>query len=156
MSQYKPFYLWWVFLLLTVTGVFWAAHQGFVYDIWMKDVTYATSFIALIFVYSTAVLGYVSWYISNTKNWDPIRHLVDRVWFLSDIEMGIAIIGTGLGLILLFNVNSNINVSDPAALQQLVTHLWSTLGVAFYPNALGLITSILLRLMVFFITEERT
>ncbi len=153
--QYKPFYIWWIFLLVTVTGIFWSGYQGFITDIWMKDVTYATSFISLIFLYGMAIMGYVAWYISNTNQWDPVRHLMRRVWFLAEIEMGVAIIGTSLGLILLFNVNSGINISDPAALQQLVTHLWSTLGVAFYPNALGLITSVLLKLIVFFISEEK-
>lgn len=155
MLKYKPLYIWWVFLLIVATGVFWAGYQGFITDIWLKDVTYATSFISAVFIYGTTIMGYVAWYISNTQNWEPVRHLIRRVWFLSEIEMGVAIIGTSLGLILLFNVNSGINVSDPAALQALVTHLWSTLGVAFYPNALGLITSVLLKLMVFFISEEK-
>jgi hypothetical protein len=154
MSKFKPFYIWWIFVLLTVTGVFWGGYQGFIEDIWLKDVTFATSAIALIFTYSLTVMGYVSWYISNNQNWSPVRHLMKRVWFLAEIEMGIAIIGTGLGLILLFGVNSTINASDPASLQLLLTHLWSSLGVAFYPNALGMITSILIKLMVYFISEE--
>lgn len=154
MSKFKPFYIWWIFVLLTVTGVFWGGYQGYITDIWLKDVTFATSFITAIFVYSMAIMGYVSWYISKNENWTPIRHLMRRVWFLAEIEMGIAIIGTGLGLILLFGVNGTINVSDPSALQALLTQLWSSLGVAFYPNALGMITSVLIKLMVYFISEE--
>lgn len=155
MLKYRPLYIWWIFLLLIATSIFWSGYHGFISDIWLKDVTYATSLISAIFVYGVSIMCYIAWYISNIENREPIKHLIRRVWFLSEIEMGIAIIGTSLGLILLFNVNSGINVGDPAALQILVTHLWSTLGVAFYPNALGLITAVILKLMVFFITEEK-
>jgi hypothetical protein len=99
-------------------------------------------------------MGYIAWHLSNFESLSSIKHLVDRVWFLSEIQMGLAIVGTSLGIILLLGVNSNINVTDPKALQELLTHLWSTLAVAFYPNALGLISSVIMKLMVYFITEE--
>jgi len=154
MMNYKPFYIWWTTVLLLLTATFWIGFEGYIMDIWMKDVTYLTSVISVILAYGVATMGVVSWQISRNNVTTNTRKMVDRVWFLSEIEMGLAIVGTGIGIILLLDVNSSINVSDPIALQTLLTHLWSTLGVAFYPNALGLIASLTLKLLAFFITED--
>ena len=162
----KSILIWWVTVLLIGTGLFWTYHNGFITDIWTKDVTYLTSLISIIFVYGLINLGVVAWQLTRmhipdrmTKayrisHFTTVTKLLKRVWFLSEIEMGLAIVGTGIGIILLLGVNSDINVADTTALQSLLTHLWGTLGIAFYPNAVGLISSLILKLMAYFIAED--
>jgi len=152
--KYKSFYIWWVVVLLLLTGTFWVGHEGYILDIWAKDVTYLTSVMSAMLVYSMAVLGIAAWKIS-TKQLNPnISKIINRVWFLSEIEMGLAILGTSIGIILLLDVSSVPTANDPVALQSMLTHLWSTLGTAFYPNALGLFASLILKCTAYFITED--
>lgn len=152
----KALYIWWIAVLLISTLVFWLGYTGYITDIWNKDATYITSGISVLFLYGLATLGQVA-YSVKSENVDVKTNatkLLNRVWFLSEIEMGLAIVGTGIGIILLLGVNSNVNVEDKAALQTLLTHLWSTMGVAFYPNALGLGSSIILKILSFLLEEE--
>lgn len=154
--NYRALYIWWIAVLLLATGTFWVGYEGYILDIWVKDVTYLTSVITLIMIYGVALMGIVSWKIYTDKDPKTVTKYIDRVWFLSEIEMALAIVGTGIGIILLLGINSDINVSDPTALQSLLTHLWATLGVAFYPNAIGLISSLLLKTLAYFISEDLT
>jgi hypothetical protein len=152
----KALYIWWIAVLLISTLVFWLGYTGYITDIWNKDATYITSGISVLFLYGLAMLGQVA-YSVKSENVDVKTNaskLLNRVWFLSEIEMGLAIVGTGIGIILLLGVNSNVNVEDKSALQTLLTHLWSTMGVAFYPNALGLGSSIILKILSFLLEEE--
>lgn len=152
----KALYIWWIAILLISTLVFWLGYTGYVTDIWNKDATYITSGISLLFLYGLSCLGLVAGSINSNDSETRAKStkLLNRVWFISEIEMGLAIVGTGIGIILLLGVNSNVNVDDKAALQTLLTHLWSTMGVAFYPNALGLGSSIILKMLSFLIEEE--
>lgn len=157
MKTYKTLYIWWIVVLLLATSVFWVGYEGYIIDIWNKDVTYITSLIAMILIYGIVMMGMVAYEMSLHSfqpNMMKIRKLTNRVLFLSEFEMGLAIVGTGIGIILLLGVNSDINVADQSALQTLLTHLWSTLGVAFYPNAVGLISSLILKSLAHFITED--
>lgn len=152
--KYKAFYIWWVFVLLLLTGTFWVGYEGYITEVWAKDATFLTTVMAGMLIYCMAVLGNVSWHISRRTISPDISKQVERIWFLSEIEMGMAILGTSIGLILLFDISSAPIAGDPLALQAMLTGLWSTLGTAFYPNALGLFASLLLKVAVYFITED--
>ena len=152
--NYRALYIWWIAVLLLATGLFWTGYEGYILDIWVKDVTYLTTVIFLILNYGVALMGIVSWNLYTGKNPELVEKYIDRVWFLSEVEMALAIVGTGIGIILLLGINSDINVSDPTALQALLMHLWATLGVAFYPNAVGLIGSLFLKTLAYFISED--
>jgi hypothetical protein len=152
--KYKTFYIWWVFVLLLLTGTFWVGHEGYISEIWMKDATYLTTLMSGVLIYCMALLGNVSWHISRKTINTNTSKLIGRVWFLSEIEMGMAILGTSIGLILLFDISAAPIAGDPMALQAMLTGLWSTLGTAFYPNALGLFASLMLKVAVYFIAED--
>ena len=154
--KYKSFYIWWVVVLLLMTGTFWVGYEGYITDFWMKDETYLTTVMAATLFYCMGLLGIVSWKVSNRELNPQISKMVNRVWFLSKVEMGLAILGTSIGLILLFDVSTVPTAGDATAMQALLNSLWSNMGTAFYPNSLGLFSSLLLKISVYFITEDVT
>lgn len=152
--KHKAMYIWWTIVLLLITAIFWGYHEGYIMDVWQKDVTYLTSVMSAILLYSVGVMGVVAWRITHHRKMGTVGKLVNRVWFLSEMQMRLAIIGTCIGIIMLLNVSTDINVSDQQALQTLLTHLWSNLGVAFYPNAVGMISGAVMMFLAHFITED--
>jgi len=61
MRLVKPLYIWWITNLAVATGVFWAWHSGIIAKIWYDDVTMITSVLSLLYVVTTALIGYVAY-----------------------------------------------------------------------------------------------
>jgi hypothetical protein len=145
--------------------MFWAGYNGYITDVLIKDHTYLTSFMTLIYLYATANLYYMGHRIYSagrfTKNLPEyfkttLQKYSNRAWFLSELQMALAIIGTSIGIIILLGVKEGINVTDTTSLQPFLTSLWTNLGVAFYPNAVGLIYAAVLKVQAYFMTEDYT
>lgn len=151
----KKFYFWWLSVLLIATFVFWASYMGFVAKIWYTDITMLSSIIAVIFVFSNVKLGYISYGIDNGAPRKKLIKETDTVWFLSEMLMAIGMLGTVIGLIHMLAVNMiGNNIQDSNAIQQLLGHMWESMGLALYTNAVGLVTSIVLKLQVHFVAGD--
>lgn len=136
--------MWWVSTLLISTGLFWSYYTGIVSEIWQKDSSYITSIIIITFFIGTLCIGWAT--KSNVDNSINKKSLFDTAWFLSDFMMGLGMAGTVIGIIQLLGIDQSVNVQNPEALSKLINEMWSTMGVAFYPNALGILGSLTLKL----------
>lgn len=131
-------------MLLTMTGLFWAYYLGFVTEVWSTDITMITSIISVMFFASTAFLG-----LGLHKN--DLQRLIKRsdlCWFMSEQMMALGMLGTVIGLIHMLATG----FSDTTSLSDALPHMWKSMGLALYTNAVGIAFSIILKLQVYFVT----
>jgi flagellar motor component MotA len=149
MSRAKPFYIWWITNLLVATGIFWAWNKGIVTEIWQDDVTMITSGIALMYVITTLLIGYIAY----TK--DFTNKIVDACWFLSEQMLALGMLGTVIGFIYLLTSGiTTASVTDPASLASLLANMSVGLGIALYTNATGIVSSLVTKLLLYAVTYE--
>jgi len=149
MSKFRPFYIWWITNLIVATGVFWAWHQGIVTKIWHDDVTMITSGITLMYVITTGLIGYIAY----TK--DFTNKIVDASWFLSEQMLALGMLGTVIGFIYLLTSGvTNASVTDPTSLATLLANMSVGLGIALYTNAIGIVSSLVTKLLLYAVTYE--
>jgi hypothetical protein len=149
MKAIRPFYIWWITNLAVASGVFWAWHQGIILKIWHDDVTMITSLLALLYVVTTSLIGYVAY----TK--DYTSKLVDACWFLSEQMLALGMLGTVVGFIYLLSSGiSSASVTDPSSLATLLASMSVGLGIALYTNAVGIIASLVSKMLLYAVTYE--
>lgn len=149
MKFVKPFYIWWITNLIVASGIFWAYRQGIVEKIWYDDVTMITTVLALLYVLTTALIGYVAY----TK--DFTSKLVDACWFLSEQMLAIGMLGTVVGFIYLLSSGiTSASVTDPTSLATLLANMSVGLGIALYTNAVGILASLVTKGLLYAVTYD--
>ena len=149
MKVVKPFYIWWITNLAVASGVFWAYYHGIVARIWYDDVTMITTALAVLYVVTTAIIGYIAY----TKNFTS--KLVDACWFLSEQMLSIGMLGTVVGFIyLLFSGITSASVTDPTSLATLLANMSVGLGIALYTNAVGILASLVTKGLLYAVTYD--
>lgn len=149
MKIVKPFYIWWITNLFVVSGIFWAYHYGIVEKIWNDDVTMITSGLAILYVITTALIGYVAY----TK--DFTSKIVDACWFLSEQMLALGMLGTVIGFIYLLTAGiTNASVADPTSLATLLANMSVGLGIALYTNATGILSSLITKALLYAVTYD--
>lgn len=149
MRLVKPFYIWWITNLAVATGVFWAWHSSIITKIWYDDVTMITSVLSLLYVVTTALIGYVAY----TK--DFASKIVDACWFLSEQMLALGMLGTVVGFIYLLSSGiTSASVTDPTSLATLLANMSVGLGIALYTNAVGILASLVTKGLLYAVTYD--
>lgn len=149
MKIVKPFYIWWITNLFVVSGIFWAYHYGIVEKIWNDDVTMITSGLAILYVITTALIGYVAY----TKDFS--NKIVDACWFLSEQMLALGMLGTVVGFIYLLSSGiTSASVTDPTSLATLLANMSVGLGIALYTNAVGILASLITKGLLYAVTYD--
>lgn len=149
MKSVKSFYIWWITNLAVATGVFWAWYAGIISTIWQDDVTMITSALAVLYVITTAMIGYVAY----TKQY--ASKLVDASWFLSEQMLALGMLGTVVGFIYLLSSGiSSASVTDPTSLATLLANMSVGLGIALYTNAVGILASLITKTLLYAVTYD--
>lgn len=155
MQKYYKFVIWWISVLLISTATFWSYHFGIINTIWNNDPYKITSLIAFVFVAVNIILGYIAFKQSNPKyyslNKEKVNKVYDMCWFTSEQLMAIGMFGTVIGLVHMLSTNLIGQDMNSASVQTAVGDMWGAMGFALYANAVGLITSIVLKIQVYFI-----
>jgi MotA/TolQ/ExbB proton channel family len=151
----KKFYMWWLSVMLIATSFFWASMMGVVTKVWETDITMLTSLIAVIFVASNVLLGYVAYNYDKNHLKPKLANAVNTIWFISEILMALGMLGTVIGLIAMLGANVVGNsLQDMNSIQTLLGNMWLHMGLALYTNAVGIICSIILKVQVHFIAGD--
>lgn len=151
MKVVKPFYIWWITNLAVASGVFWAYHQGIIQKIWHDDVTMITTALAILYIITTSLIGYVAY----TK--DYASKLVDACWFLSEQMLALGMLGTVIGFIYLLSSGiTSASVTDPTSLSGLLAHMSVGLGIALYTNAVGILASLISKTLLYVVTYDES
>jgi len=149
MKFVKSFYIWWITNLAVASGVFWAYHEGIIQKIWHDDVTMITSALAILYIITTCMIGYVAY----TKNIGS--KLVDACWFLSEQMLALGMLGTVIGFIYLLSSGiSSASVTDPTSLATLLANMSVGLGIALYTNAVGILASLISKTLLYVVTYD--
>lgn len=149
MKYYKEFYIWWITNLVVASGLFWAYYVGIIQNIWHQDVTMITSVLAVLFVLTTSLIGYIAY----TK--DFTSKLVDACWFLSEQMLAIGMLGTVVGFIYLLSSGiTSTSVTDPTSLSTLLANMSVGLGIALYTNAVGILASLITKGLLYAVTYD--
>lgn len=158
MQKYKALFLWWIVVLTTLFGVFWADYFGLVERVWVEDVTMFTSIITAIFTGTMLYLGWLAWKVSRYGSYvemESIKKGGETCWFISEQLMALGMLGTVIGLIHMFTVAfGDISNVDQDSLTKTLSSLWIGLGIALFTNAAGLITSIIVKFTTYFVTYD--
>lgn len=151
MRLVRPLYIWWITNLAVATGVFWAWHNGIITKIWYDDVTMITSVLAILYLITTALIGYVAY----TK--DYANKIVDACWFLSEQMLAIGMLGTVVGFIYLLSSGiTSASVTDPTSLATLLANMSVGLGIALYTNAVGILASLITKGLLYAVTYDES
>ena len=149
MKLFKPLYIWWVTNLAVASGVFWAWHTGIIAKIWYDDVTMITSALAVLYIITTGLIGYVAY----TK--DYASKIVDACWFLSEQMLALGMLGTVIGFIYLLSSGiTSASVTDPTSLATLLANMSVGLGIALYTNAVGILASLISKTLLYAVTYD--
>jgi hypothetical protein len=151
MRRIKPFYIWWITTLVSLSGIFWAGHVGLLSEFWTEDHTFLTSILAFMYVYITYANGKLA-YVIDKLDKKVRQKLINRSFFYSEIAMGLAILGAVSAIIILLQIG--ISAPDLASFAQTLISRWGELAPAFYPNAVGLAVSIYIKYQTYFIAED--
>lgn len=147
MKSVKPFYIWWVTNLAVSSGVFWTWHVGIISKIWYDDVTMITTALAILYIITTAMIGYVAYMKDFTHK------LVDTCWFLSEQMLALGMLGTVIGFIYLLSSGiTSASVTDPTSLATLLANMSVGLGIALYTNAVGILASLISKTLLYAVT----
>lgn len=149
MKLFKPLYIWWVTNLAVASGVFWAWYHGIISKIWHDDVTMITTVLAVLYIVTTLLIGYVAY----TKNFKS--KIVDACWFLSEQMLALGMLGTVVGFIYLLTSGiTSASVTDPASLAALLANMSVGLGIALYTNATGILSSLITKALLYAVTYD--
>lgn len=158
MTVYKRFIFWWVSVLLVATSLFWANYFGVIQTVWESDTTRITSVIASLFLVTNLALGWLAWKASDpffvSGHHHILKKITDYSWFMSEMLMALGMFGTVIGLIHMLEMNTANDITDNNAIQGMLGGMWKAMGLALYANAVGLISSIVLKFQVYFIGIE--
>lgn len=147
----KAFTQWFLINVSIAVGFFWSLYFGVIADIIHTDVTFTCLIIFAIVVACSGAVGYHSYHIDNPV---AVKKAFGTIWFFSEISMSLGLFGTVIGCILLFSQNvSTLDPSNQAQMLKLISTMSSSLGVAFYTTACGILGNMLIRLQV--INTER-
>lgn len=151
MNKIKPFYIWWVTNLAVATGVFWAYHQGLITKIWHDDVTMITTALAILYVFTTGLIGYIAY----TRDYES--KIADACWFLSEQMLALGMLGTVVGFIYLLSSGiTSASVTDPTSLASLLANMSVGLGIALYTNAVGILASLISKSLLYVVTYDES
>jgi hypothetical protein len=151
MRKFKPFYIWWVTTLVSLSGIFWTGYIGLLNEFWTQDHTFLTSILGILFVYITYANGKLAYTIDYLDT--RVRQkLINRSFFYSEIAMGLAILGAVSAIIILLRIG--FSATDVASFAQILISKWSEFAPAFYPNAVGLAVSLYIKYQTYFIAED--
>jgi hypothetical protein len=151
MKHVKSLYIWWITVLIAATTIFWSYHSGLLMELWTQDHTHLTTIIGVLFLYATACTGYLAYNIRSLTTAQKHKY-IGRCFFLSEVSMGLAILGASLAIILLLRIG--LSTGDVTNFSKVLIEKWTSLGPAFYPNFVGLAVALYIKVQTYFIAED--
>lgn len=133
------FLVYWSFILLQVILAFFAYQFGIFSMIYMSDVTWLSFVILGIHVATSIIIGYFTF---RNKSVDT-----KPLWFISETQLSIGMIGTLVGFVILFStVFSSIQTPDDVS--NALVSIASGVGTALWTTLSGLVSSVFLKIKI--------
>jgi hypothetical protein len=162
----RPLFVWWVITLLLAAVAYWLNTFGIFAKIFEADVSHVTQIIGLLFVIGNIRVGYLAWkwsrrdiHFEYKQFITTMRKHLDEWWFVAETFMALGILGTAIGMsVLFYTAFAPLVVGlTPEALQAIMPTLLpkviAPLGTVFFTTAVGIAASILLKTQLFIFTS---
>ena len=153
----KTFLRFWLFLSLFCVAAYTLGQFEIFNQIYEKDVTKLSFVIMGIFVLYTSVIGYSSWKLSDPagsvlQREAKMKIIKDKIslgWFFSEIMLGLGMLGTVIGFILMLGDSmAELDINDTAKTTEVLGSMALGMSTALYTTAVGLVCSILLKIQL--------
>lgn len=149
MKLFKNYFLrWWLIALVVAVIAFWGWYAGIFELMYLYDHSKLTFVTLAVFLYSSVVIGISTYKVTDENfNEEVQKERQEFGWFTAELCMALGLLGTVIGFIIMMNADiTSFTAADPASVQRLIGIISSSMGTAFYTTAVGLTTSILLKL----------
>lgn len=137
---------WWLIFWLTVLGCGAATQAGLFASMWNVDHTYLSSVTLFIFTVITAFIGYLGYAGRNDEN--VIKPHLPLCWFTAELLMGLGMLGTLSGFLMLLQNALGGSVGDASNVQKMIASMSVGFGTAATTTIVGLATSLLTKLQL--------
>lgn len=156
MVQNTAFLKWWLYLSLIVLGTVTAGYFGLFGKVNEADTTKISFLIYGLFVIYTVLTGI------NTKkagepgaNIDNLCRFDRRGHFISSLMMGLGLIGTVIGFILMSDVSfADLKMDNITSMKDALANMGAGISTALYTTAVGQVCGWALRLQLFEFSEK--
>ena len=160
-QERRPFLRWWLLVTLMILAAIGALEMGIVEEVYRVDVTKLSFLIMGLLSIMSVKCGIDTFKLtSNQKN--ITEYEIEKAystselgWFVSDLCLTLGMIGTVGGFIFMLSSSfAEIDVTNVASLQNVLSHMAAGMGTALYTTAAGLISSAFLKLQYFNYSSE--
>lgn len=136
---------WWALICTIVTGAIVAGSQGLFHTLWVDDLS-KLSFLAIsLFTILSGFVGVLTYRIHVKEDLRNKKYL-PGCWFASELLMGVGMMGTLLGFILMFQANvAHIDFTNVDTAKSILAQLTKGTTTAVVTTFVGLLTSLLLK-----------
>lgn len=155
MSQHKYALFWLSYLVIVLLSVGAVIKSGLLLTIWKYDLTYLSTVIFVIWIFTEVVGGYqilkLDRQVRDTSSHVELSKTINSIFaqhrfvnFMSEIIVTIGIFGTVIGVILALMPFFSVTSFDPVILQPELLKMFSGIAVAFFPTAISILVKIFL------------
>lgn len=143
----QAFLRWWLMVCLMIFGGFGLFQFGKLQYIFEADQSGISVLIFAIFGMLTSWIGWLT-YKSN-KGTKATTQQIDDAYFYADAMTALGLIGTIVGLIMVFGpAFANIDVSDPATIEAAIKIMTEGMGTALITTLVGSSCSLISKLQI--------
>lgn len=149
--MYKSVFLkWWLIFGLIFVGTGFCFGTGGFKSLYENDSSFLSFVILALFYYMTIWCGIKTFKATRKQiNTETLRHQSEVGWFTSDVCMGLGMIGTLVGFVIMLKHFHTVNVQNQTSVQEFIKTFGSGMGTALYTTLVGLVASILLKMQYF-------
>lgn len=146
------FWNWWTVTILTYLGFGVASYFGAFTFLLENDPSYLSFVILGIFTIANLVVGTRSWRLKNDVSYYFRNN--NALWFTSETLLGIGMIGTVLGFLIVLSASfSEIDTSSVESMQEIISNLATGMGTALLTTLTGLVSSTVLKVQITLLEE---
>lgn len=138
--------IWWFFLCLQVFGAGVGIHFGVLDMILVADPTYISVFILIVHTITVLIIGYYT-YRADLSNVEPL-------WFVSETQLGLGMLGTLVGFIIMFSgaFASGVSVEN---IKAVITSIALGVGTAVWTTLVGLASGLIIKALLVNLEKTR-
>lgn len=131
--------IWWFFFCLQAFGLIVGIHFNVIDMILAADPTYISMFILVVHAVTVVLIGYYT-FKKDLHNLEPL-------WFVSETQLGLGMIGTLVGFIIMFSGAFATGIT-PENIKNVITAIALGVGTAIWTTLVGLSSGLIIKALL--------
>lgn len=146
---------WWFIFCASLTALGICAYLGLINALWSDDASKLSFVIIGLYFLFSMFLGYNTSLTHDRNNFPSIRSHIKTGWFVSEFMLGLGMIGTLIGFLILLNGTfASVDTSNASAVKELITHMAIGFSTSCLTTLVGLIASFMIKMQLVNIEYE--